>query len=76
MARTHKRSFVKRDQAQTRAYSPAVITEGGRIVWLAGQTGGEDASGRSLAEFIAERITGPLRMADTGFAATGERAAR
>jgi len=49
MARTHKRSFVKRDQAQTRSYSQAVITEGGRIIWLAGQTGGEDASGRSLA---------------------------
>ena len=49
MARTHKRNFVKRDQAQTRAYSPAVITEGGRIVWLAGQTAGEDATGRSLA---------------------------
>ncbi len=44
----HKRSFVKRDQAQTRAYSPAVITEGGRVIWLAGQTGGEDANGRSL----------------------------
>jgi enamine deaminase RidA (YjgF/YER057c/UK114 family) len=49
MARTHKRNFVKRDQAQARSYSPAVITEGGRIVWLAGQTAGEDASGRSLA---------------------------
>jgi 2-iminobutanoate/2-iminopropanoate deaminase len=49
MARTHKRNFVKRDQAQTRAYSPAVITEGGRIIWLAGQTAGEDGSGRSLA---------------------------
>jgi 2-iminobutanoate/2-iminopropanoate deaminase len=49
MARTHKRSFVKRDQAQTRAYSPAVITEGGRMVFLAGQTGGEDGAGRSLA---------------------------
>ena len=49
MARTHKRNFVKRDQAQTRAYSPAVITEGGKIVWLAGQTAGEDGAGRSLA---------------------------
>jgi 2-iminobutanoate/2-iminopropanoate deaminase len=26
-----------------------VITEGGRIVWLAGQVGAADASGRSLA---------------------------
>jgi 2-iminobutanoate/2-iminopropanoate deaminase len=46
---THTRRFVKRDQAQTRAYSPAVITQGGTIIWLAGQTAAEDASGRSLA---------------------------
>ena len=32
----------------------------------------EVVSGKSLAEFFAERITGPLGMSDTGFAATGE----
>ena len=42
------RSFIKRETAQARAYSQAVITEGGRIVWLAGQVGAADASGRSL----------------------------
>jgi len=36
----------------------------------------EVVSGSSLAEFIADRISGPLGMADTDFAATGERAAR
>jgi CubicO group peptidase (beta-lactamase class C family) len=36
----------------------------------------EVASGKSLAAFIAERITGPLSMADTAFAATGDRAGR
>jgi len=36
----------------------------------------EIASGRSLADFFAERICAPLGMADTGFAAVGERAAR
>jgi CubicO group peptidase (beta-lactamase class C family) len=36
----------------------------------------EVISGRPLADFFAERITGPLGMVDTGFAATGERAAR
>ena len=36
----------------------------------------EVASGESLAEFFAEHICRPLDMADTGFAATGERAAR
>ena len=43
------RSYVKRETAQARAYSQAVITEGGRIVWLAGQVGAADATGRSLA---------------------------
>ena len=43
------RRYVKRETAQARAYSQAVITEGGRIVWLAGQVGAADASGKSLA---------------------------
>ena len=40
---------IKTERAQQRGYSPAVITEGGRIVWLAGQTGTVDDSGNSLA---------------------------
>src|SRR5436305_2563333 len=36
----------------------------------------EVVSGESLGEFFAEHIFRPLGMADTGFAATGERAAR
>ena len=49
MADTLKRSYVKRETAQARAYSQAVITEGGRTIWLAGQVAIEDAAGRSLA---------------------------
>jgi 2-iminobutanoate/2-iminopropanoate deaminase len=45
----HTRRHIKRERAQSRAYSQAVITEGGRIVWLAGQVALEDASGKSLA---------------------------
>jgi 2-iminobutanoate/2-iminopropanoate deaminase len=44
-----RRRYIKRETAQARAYSQAVITEGGRIVWLAGQVGPADASGKSLA---------------------------
>jgi CubicO group peptidase (beta-lactamase class C family) len=36
----------------------------------------EVVSGQTLGEFFAGRICGPLGMADTGFAATGERTAR
>ena len=44
-----KRSYIRREAAQARAYSQAVITEGGRTIWLAGQVAIEDGAGRSLA---------------------------
>jgi 2-iminobutanoate/2-iminopropanoate deaminase len=43
------RQYLKRDRAQARGYSQAVVTAGGRTVWLAGQVAPEDAAGRSLA---------------------------
>ena len=49
MADTVKRTNLKNERAQARGYSQAVVTEGGRIVWLAGQVAAEDGSGRSLA---------------------------
>ena len=45
-----KRTYLEPSERQkTRAYSPAVITEGGRIVWLAGQTAVQDADGRDIS---------------------------
>jgi len=32
-----------------RAYSPAVVTQGGRTVWLAGHTATQDAEGRDIS---------------------------
>jgi 2-iminobutanoate/2-iminopropanoate deaminase len=46
---TEARNYVKADRTQLRAYSPAVVTEGGKIVWLAGQIATVDDSGKSLA---------------------------
>ena len=44
-----KRNYLKRETAQARGYSQAVVTEGGHVVWLAGQVAIEDSAGRSLA---------------------------
>ena len=44
-----KKSFVRGARAEKRAYSQAVITEGGKTLWLAGHTGAVDDSGKSLA---------------------------
>jgi len=47
--REPSRYYLKREMAQARAYSQAVVTAGGRTVWLAGQVAPADAAGRSLA---------------------------
>jgi 2-iminobutanoate/2-iminopropanoate deaminase len=44
----------KSQQMMMRAYSPGVITEGGRIVWLAGQTGFRDEQGKEVVGFEAQ----------------------
>jgi enamine deaminase RidA (YjgF/YER057c/UK114 family) len=36
------------DIQKSRAYSPAVITQGGRTIWLAGQTTTVDESGKDI----------------------------
>jgi enamine deaminase RidA (YjgF/YER057c/UK114 family) len=45
-----ERRFVKNSFSQNNAYSQAVVTSGGHMVWLAGQASPQkDASGKSLA---------------------------
>src|ERR1700675_3715905 len=44
-----QKSFVRGTWQQKRAYSPAVITEGGKTIWVAGHTGAADDAGKSLA---------------------------
>ena len=34
---------------KARGFSPAVVTSGGKVIWLAGQTATEDLNGKSLA---------------------------
>ena len=43
---------------KSRSYSPAIITIGGKVVWLAGQTATEDLAGRSIEhDFEAQART-------------------
>ena len=39
----------KSDAQKSRAYSPGVITQGGKIVWLAGQTATRDEAGNDIS---------------------------
>lgn len=50
-----ERSFVKGTWQRERAFSPAVSTRGGRIVWVAGHGAARDSDGNSLAgDFTAQ----------------------
>lgn len=44
-----KRTHYKAPRPQSRAYSPVVVTEGGKTLWVAGHTGFVDDAGASLA---------------------------
>lgn len=44
-----KKTHVRGSWQKSRAFSPAVITEGGKIIWIAGHTGQKDNEGKSLA---------------------------
>jgi 2-iminobutanoate/2-iminopropanoate deaminase len=49
---------------KARAFSPAVITRGGRIIWLAGQTGLQDANGKSFAGDFQGQARTALQLMD------------
>ena len=55
-AQAPSKRFVKRETAERSGYSQAVVTQGGRTVWLAGHTGAVDASGKSLAGDIDAQV--------------------
>jgi len=51
-----KIEHLQPDERQTsRSFSPAVITEGGRIVWLAGQTALTDVNGNDIVGKFEEQ---------------------
>ncbi len=43
------REYLKQERAQSRGFTPGVVTEGGKIVWVSGQTGLVDETGKSMA---------------------------
>jgi 2-iminobutanoate/2-iminopropanoate deaminase len=45
----HAREYLKAERPQSRGFTPGVVTEGGKIVWVSGQTGLIDEQGKSMA---------------------------
>lgn len=58
------REYLKSDFAQPRGFSPGVVTEGGKIVWISGQIALVDEQGRSLAGDFAGQARAIFRSID------------
>ena len=70
-----KRRYLSSAYQKSRSYSPAVITEGGRTIWLAGHLAAEDEEGRSLAgdfdgqvRCVFRKLDATLKEAGAGLA--------
>src|SRR5260370_32095680 len=59
------------DQQAARAYSPAVITEGGRTVWLAGQTALRDEAGNDISGNFDAQVKAIFGLIDKTLRRTG-----
>ena len=63
-AAAESKEYLKGDRPQQRGYSEAVITEGGKIVWLAGQIAMVDDGGKSLASDFDGQVRQPFKNLD------------
>jgi 2-iminobutanoate/2-iminopropanoate deaminase len=60
----HARDYQKAERAQSRGYSHSVTTDGGKTVWVSGQTGHVDEQGKSLAGDAPGQARVALRAMD------------
>lgn len=55
------KTFIKGTWQQTRAFSPAVITQSGRTIWLAGHGALKDQNGNSLSGDFEGQVHGVFK---------------
>jgi 2-iminobutanoate/2-iminopropanoate deaminase len=63
--------FVKHESSERSGYSQAVVTQGGRTIWLAGHTGAVDASGKSLAGDLDAQVRAVFAAMEATLAEAG-----
>ena len=61
----------KTDFQKSRAFSPAVITQGGQIVWLAGQTATRDEQGNDISGNFEAQVRTIFSLMDKTLKRTG-----
>jgi 2-iminobutanoate/2-iminopropanoate deaminase len=61
----------KTEFQKSRAFSPAVVTQGGRIVWLAGQTATRDQEGKDISGDFEAQVRTIFGLIDQTLRCTG-----
>jgi 2-iminobutanoate/2-iminopropanoate deaminase len=65
-------TYMEKSEFQAaRAYSPAVITQGGKTVWLAGQTATRDEAGNDIAGNFDAQVKTIFALIDKTLAGAG-----
>jgi 2-iminobutanoate/2-iminopropanoate deaminase len=67
----HAQTYVKGERPQQRGYSLAVITEGGKTVWLGGQIATVDDAGKSLAGDFEGQVRQIFKLINATLAKAG-----
>ena len=67
----HAQQYVKGERPQQRGYSLAVITEGGKTVWLGGQIATVDDTGKSLAGDFEGQVRQIFKLLNATLARAG-----
>jgi 2-iminobutanoate/2-iminopropanoate deaminase len=62
--RLYAQQYIKGERPQQRGYSLAVITEGGKTVWLGGQIATVDDTGKSLAGDFEGQVRQIFKLID------------
>ena len=70
-AQAPSKRFVKHESSGRSGYSQAVVTQGGRTIWLAGHTGAVDASGKSLAGDLDAQVRAVFAAMEATLAEAG-----
>src|SRR2546426_4011285 len=63
--------FEGTEHQRNRAFSPAVITEGGKTIWLAGQTATTDESGNDISGKFEEQARTCFALIEKTLARSG-----
>ena len=62
----HRAEYMQKTPFQlSRAFSPGVITSGGTVVWVAGQTADQDSQGKNIANNFEAQVKQLFAQIDT-----------